>query len=142
MKLLFTGFDVNLTPEIIDDLSRLYEFVQNFSISLDLKQYRPQRRPYVIDPDREKVNENELDESVKRKRRLLVRDWFFYVVWYVRLKKLLMNFYSESLIQQEIEQNREKYAGLLKAAENGKEDMKKYLEEHSKTQMKDEEEKQ
>jgi hypothetical protein len=32
-KLLFTEFNLNLTPSIIDDISRLYEFMQNFSIS-------------------------------------------------------------------------------------------------------------
>jgi hypothetical protein len=41
VKFLFTEFDINITPQMIDDLSRLYEFMQNFSISLDLKQYRP-----------------------------------------------------------------------------------------------------
>ena len=48
--------------------------------------------------DKEKngdVNEQDLDDHVKRKRKLLVRDWFFYVVWYIRLRKLLVNFYSE-----------------------------------------------
>jgi hypothetical protein len=52
--------------------------------------------------DREKYgedNDGELEEHVKRKRRLLVRDWFFFVVWYVRLRKLLVNFYSEQLIE-------------------------------------------
>lgn len=37
IKMLFTNLDIVLTPEAIDDLSRMYEFVQNFSISLDLK---------------------------------------------------------------------------------------------------------
>lgn len=93
IKMLFTQFDVNLTPEMIDDLSRLFEFVQNFSISLDLKQYRPQRRPVTI--DHTQINERDLDENVKRKRKLVVRDWFFFVVWYVRLRKILNNFYSD-----------------------------------------------
>lgn len=74
------------------------------------------------------MEEDQLDEQVKRKRKLLVRDWFFFVVWFVRLRKLLVNFYSEQLIEQEIEQNKEKYEGLIKAAENGKENIKKYLE--------------
>ena len=30
----------------------------------------------------------ELPESVRRKRKLLVRDWFYYVVWYVRLRNV------------------------------------------------------
>ena len=36
---------------MIDDLSRFYEFMQNFSISLDLKQYRPQRKPFSVSRD-------------------------------------------------------------------------------------------
>lgn len=34
---------------------------------------------------------------VKRKRFLLVRDWFFYVVWFVRLRKIVRNYLSSSL---------------------------------------------
>jgi len=30
-----------------------------------------------------------------KKRRLLVRDWFFYVVWYVRLRKIVKNLINE-----------------------------------------------
>ena len=26
----------------------------------------------------------------------MVRDWFFYVVWYVRLKRLLKSYYAEN----------------------------------------------
>jgi hypothetical protein len=48
IRFLFTELDVNITPEIVDNLSRIYEYMQNFSISLDLKQYRPQRRPIVL----------------------------------------------------------------------------------------------
>ena len=29
------------------------------------------------------------DEGFRRKRRLLVRDWLYYVVWYVRLRKIV-----------------------------------------------------
>jgi hypothetical protein len=57
-----------------------------------------------------------------------VRDWFFYVVWYIRLRKLLVNFYSEQLIEQEIDSNPEKYQGLIKAAENGRDSIRKYLD--------------
>lgn len=72
---------------MLNDLTRLLEFFQNFSINLDLKQYRPQRRPLCLPRNRQ------YSEAVKRKRRLLVRDWFFYVVWYVRLRRLLNSYY-------------------------------------------------
>lgn len=40
---------------------------------------------------------------MKRKRRLIVRDWFFYAVWYVRLRRLLKNLYSKSLLENKIQ---------------------------------------
>ena len=30
--------------------------------------------------------------ALKRKRKLIVRDWFFFVVWYVRLRKIIRSF--------------------------------------------------
>lgn len=32
---------------------------------------------------------------LKRKRKLIVRDWFFFVVWYVRLRKIIRSFYQK-----------------------------------------------
>jgi hypothetical protein len=37
------------------------------------------------------------------------RDWFFYAVWFVRLKRILKNMYSTELLEQELESN-SKYA--------------------------------
>jgi len=45
------------------------------------------------------------------------RDWFFYVVWYVRLKKILKNLYSTELLQNELEGN-SKYSEILKILDN------------------------
>ena len=57
------------------------------------------------------------DPMIKRKRKLIVRDWFFYVVWYVRLKRILQNMYSSEMMQNELESNK-KYAEILKILEN------------------------
>jgi hypothetical protein len=38
------------------------------------------------------------------------------------------------LIEQELEVNKEKYEGLLKAAEHGRESMKKYINDQNKKQ--------
>lgn len=58
-----------------------------------------------------------------------MRDWFFFVVWYIRLRNLLTNYYSEQLIEQEIENNKDKYEGLMKAAQSGKNNIKEYMDE-------------
>lgn len=36
--------------------------------------------------------------ALKRKRKLLVRDWFFFVVWYIRLKKILKGVYQKETL--------------------------------------------
>jgi hypothetical protein len=83
------------TPQLVNDFSRLLEIFQNYSISNDLKQYRPQRRPTLIFPTQTPSTFPRLiSDQLARKKKLLVRDWFFYVVWYVRLKRLLNTYYT------------------------------------------------
>lgn len=72
-----------------------------------MKQYRPHRRPIVCEPG------TKLSEKAKLKRKLVVRDWFFYVVWYVRLKKILKNLYSSGLLDHELESN-QRYADIMR----------------------------
>ena len=81
---------LSLTPHILEKLESLTAFCQNFIILRDLKQYRPHRRPITEVPLELKDN-----PLVKRKRRLIVRDWFFYVVWFVRLRKIVRSIYLE-----------------------------------------------
>ena len=78
-----------MTPDLVTTLHALNEYIENYYIAQDLKQYRPQRRP--ITPSQVKsVSKKVLkSESFKRKRRNVVRDWLYYIVWYVRLKRIL-----------------------------------------------------
>ena len=50
----------------------------------DLKQYRPKLKPLT-----NISSELAKNRVVKRKRRLIVRDWLFFAVWYCRLKRLV-----------------------------------------------------
>lgn len=59
----------------------------------DLKQYRPSRKPMTNVPG--KIAQK---YALKRKRKLLVRDWFFFVVWYIRLKKILKGVYQKETL--------------------------------------------
>ena len=96
---MVTGsINLNLSPPTVSSLNKLIEYQENHKITLDLKMYRPQRRPYqksLINPKYLGKDVQELPEPFRRKRKLIVRDWFYYVVWYVRLRKLMRNFYSE-----------------------------------------------
>jgi hypothetical protein len=36
-------------------------------------------------------------QSFRRKRKNIVRDWFFFIVWYVRLRKILKHHRSSAI---------------------------------------------
>jgi hypothetical protein len=78
-----------LNSSILSRVEQLASFCENYLVLRDLKQYRPHRKPLTQVPP-----EAALNPRVRRKRRLLVRDWFFYVVWYVRLRKLVRSVIS------------------------------------------------
>jgi len=78
-----------VTPDLVTCLHSLNEYIENYYIAQDLKQYRPQRRP-ITPSQLTTVSKKVLkSESFKRKRRNVVRDWLYYIVWYVRLKRIL-----------------------------------------------------
>lgn len=52
--------------------------------------------------------------SIKRKRKLIVRDWFFFVVWYIRLRKILKGVYSRETMESFLLFN-PRYTGVLEA---------------------------
>lgn len=89
---------VTVTPRVLEQLESLTHFCNNSIILKDLKQYRPHRRPITEVPQEIADHPN-----LKRKRRLIVRDWFFYVVWFVRLRRIVKSlFLEEELIQREM----------------------------------------
>jgi hypothetical protein len=61
----------------------------------------------------------ELPEPFRRKRKLIVRDWFYYVVWYVRLRKLMRNFYSEQLLKSKLEIDKKRFRSMIAASQDG-----------------------
>lgn len=54
----------------------------------------------------------------------MVRDWFFYVVWFVRLKRLLLNYYcSEQLLEgKEIPISKEEVKKMVKEEDKKEKD--------------------
>lgn len=79
---------VTLNPHVLNDMLHFKEQLAIQQMLKDLKQYRPNRRPMTNVP-------SQLAQrfQLKRKRKLLVRDWFFFVVWYIRLRKILKGIY-------------------------------------------------
>ena len=85
---------LNVNPCIVDDLNNFIEYSKAFYLLKDLKQYRPHRKPIPAS----EINEPALlkNKVLCHKRKLLVRDWFFFVVWSIRLKKILRTVYDRS----------------------------------------------
>ena len=81
---LFTKLLVNVTPNKLNDLITFIEYVNNVKVFEMLQAYRPSRRPITT----HRANES---SELKRTRKLIVRDWFFYGLWAIRLKKALKN---------------------------------------------------
>ncbi len=73
---------VNITPNTIDDIGSFLEYSENIKLTNEIANYRPLRKP---------VTKHRPDESfkLKRKCRLIVRDWFFFAIWVNRLKKII-----------------------------------------------------
>ena len=79
--------DIQVNPYILNDLQHFLDRISNQVLLRDLKQYRPHRKPITDVPQK-----LEGRATLKRKRKLVVRDWFFFVVWYIRLRKILRSF--------------------------------------------------
>ncbi len=68
---------------MINDLGCFLEYAENVTISSEIANYRPHRRPIT------KVPSAKESRKFKQKRKLVARDWFFFAIWASRLKKVL-----------------------------------------------------
>lgn len=87
---------VNVTPQLMSAIQNVNEYIENYYIAQDLKQYRPQRRPMTARQVRNLNKKTLNSEAFKRKRRNLVRDWLYFIVWYVRLRRILSSYKTTS----------------------------------------------
>jgi len=79
-----------LNAHVLNDFHHFISRIQSQFLLRDLKQYRPHRRPITEVPERLASK-----PSLRRKRKLIVRDWFFFVVWFVRLRKIIHSIYTK-----------------------------------------------
>ena len=125
---------LNISEPVLTTLLTFKNYIEDIQIVQKLKQYRPQRRP-ITDSALEMQqyrgkDVQELPENVRRKRKLLVRDWFFYVVWYVRLRNVQRKRPTawDRLCKAQLAHDPDRYRDLIRAAsENGAKSMKDWL---------------
>lgn len=133
VNIISGNLKINMSEPVLTTLLTFKNYIEDVQIVQKLKQYRPQRKPIT---DRNK-DVQELPENVRRKRRLLVRDWFFYAIWYVRLRNVERKRPNawDRLCKAQLAHDPDRYRDLIKAAsENGVKSMKEWLqkEEHFK----------
>jgi hypothetical protein len=69
------------------------------------------------------------EANQKHKRFLIVRDWFHYVVWYVRLKKIIKSLdCADSVLEHELTVNPRVYSDMIyQLRQNGLQGVKAYV---------------
>ena len=76
-----------------------------------------------------------MSERSRRKRKLIVRDWFYYVVWFVRLRNIRRNLYSEPVLSSALNKlSLSETSELMKAATGGVSEVKAFLQQKRKEQ--------
>lgn len=72
---------------------RFRQYLEAQSYIRELQKYRPHIRIQTFIDYRKRKN-GKLSEEVEKKRKAVVRDWFRYVLWYIRLRKAARSFSS------------------------------------------------
>ncbi|CAI2370193.1 unnamed protein product [Moneuplotes crassus] len=81
MDLNIDSLKIEINDKVIADLKNMLKFWENFKIAHMIKKYVPQNRPIV-----ESTAGN--SQSMRRKRKLIARDWWQLVIWANRMKKV------------------------------------------------------
>ena len=119
IDILLTKIKVNITTRILENIAMLREYASNFLIVQNLKTYRPKYRP-ITSPEQIKKSEQLIGiVASRRKRLLIVRDWFFFVVWANRIKTLVRKFTAElykNTIKPKSKEFQSLYSRLIKKA--------------------------
>ena len=108
---LISTVRLTLKPSILGDVRQVMEYFQFQMMLPFLQKYKPRRRPLTT-----KVGSK--DPSIRRVRRQIIKDWFSYIVWSNRLKKVLANDVCPEFLEEEIENNRVRYEKALERLRN------------------------
>ena len=107
--ILLTNITVNICPNIIEDICAFIEYAKKLKIMKSIKNYKPTQRPIVGNLKVKNLAE------FNRKRKLIVRDWLFFVVWAKRIEQAIeINSKNDKEINSEQNEIEELYKKLLR----------------------------
>lgn len=79
--------NLHIYPEILKISNRIADFMKSFYVIDPVQDFKPMRKPYNKLADLVKKMKNDPIFNDKRKR--IVRDWIFYIIWYQRFKNAI-----------------------------------------------------
>lgn len=97
---IFTNdIKVTVNPTIIGKLTSFQDFIKGYFLNDPIQDNKPMRKPY--DPTTSHVMKNLQNQSVLNKRKYIVRDWWFYFIWFIRFKHAIYGKPFKNKLQEE-----------------------------------------
>lgn len=75
---------ININPIVIGKLNSFQEFLKGYYLNDPIQDFKPMRKPY--NQNSEIVNKFLNNKNVCLKRKLVSRDWFYYLIWFFRFR--------------------------------------------------------
>ena len=93
LAIMINKIQINMNPQRLRDMLRFRQYLEAQTYIRELQKYRPHIRIQTF-IDYRKSKNGKLSVEIEKKRKAVVRDWFRYVLWYVRLRKAARSFSS------------------------------------------------
>ena len=82
-----SGINLYIDNNISNKMNDLIFYFRNFSMITSIQKFKPKRRPYsknsII------VSNNKKNTNFIHKRKMVVKDWFFFMIWSMRWKQMV-----------------------------------------------------
>ena len=91
--------NIQIEPQIIQYFKNFMEIVRSYFIIESIQNFKPMRKPY--EKSTILVNQYSNSAKFKYKRKMVVRDWFYYFIWYTRFKKVIYGDFFKNPMQEE-----------------------------------------
>lgn len=98
-QLATSEININIYPSLLKHLASLIETMRGYYLVKPIQDFKPMRKPY------NSQDSNVINLSSKKeflfKRKMIARDWLYYIVWFKRFKKAIYgNTYVSALNEE------------------------------------------
>jgi hypothetical protein len=99
LQVATSDVNMNIYPEMPKKIKSLVEILRSNYLVENVQDYKPMRKPY--NPTDTLVINNKYDPIVKAKRKLVARDWLYYLVWFNRFKRAVYGKIHHNALNEE-----------------------------------------